>query len=122
MRVLVAEDNFVNQRVVIRLLEKLGHEVDVVETGKGVLEALQADVNYDLVLMDCEMPEMDGLEAARSIRKLEHSARQIRIVALSAFTAHEKRKEGLGAGMNDFLSKPVTLEKLEVLLNAQRDN
>ena len=122
LRVLVAEDNFVNQRVVIRLLEKLGHEVDVVETGKGVLEALQADVNYDLVLMDCEMPEMDGLEAARSIRKLEHSARQIRIVALSAFTAHEKRKECLGAGMNDFLSKPVTLEKLEVLLNAQRDN
>jgi CheY-like chemotaxis protein len=112
-RVLVAEDNPVNQLVAVRLLAKLGVEVEVVANGALALEALQRDV-FDLVLMDCQMPEVDGYEATARLRELRDSASSPRIpvVALTANAMSGDRERCLAAGMDDYLSKPFTVDDL----------
>lgn len=115
-RVLLVEDNPVNQRVVLLLLQHLGYAADVVGTGKGALRAL-AEVDYDLILMDCQMPEMDGFQATRLIRKAEATkGRRIPIVALTANAMQGDRERCIGAGMDDYISKPVSPKELREVL------
>ena len=114
-RVLVAEDNQVNQRVALRMLEKLGCRADVVANGKEAVEAV-ARLPYDLILMDCQMPVMDGFEATATIRKLNGRAAETLVVALTASALQGDRERCMKAGMNDYLPKPVTQESLERLL------
>jgi CheY-like chemotaxis protein len=112
-RILLAEDNAVNQRVATRMLEKLGHHVDVAANGFEAANAV-AGLPYDLVLMDCQMPECDGFEATRIIR--ERGGRQPVIVALTANAMKDDRARCLAAGMDDYLSKPLKLEALTDML------
>jgi CheY-like chemotaxis protein len=115
MRVLVAEDNPVNQRVGRLMLEKLGHHVDVVGNGREAFDAIRA-APYDVILMDLEMPDMDGLDATRAIRRELPADRQPRIVGLTASVLVEIRRDCIEAGMDDYLSKPVRLEELATVL------
>jgi CheY-like chemotaxis protein len=116
LRVLVAEDNRVNQLVIVRLLEKVGHRVDVAANGQETLAALKL-VSYDLVLMDCQMPEMDGFEATRAIRDAERATGgHIPIVALTANALEGDRERCLAAGMDDYLPKPITPRALTAAL------
>jgi PAS domain S-box-containing protein len=111
LRILLAEDNVVNQMVMIKMLNKLGYQADVVASGQEVLRSLERQP-YDLILMDVQMPEMDGFEAARAIRKLWPSADQPKIIAITAYALKGDREKCLDAGMDDYLSKPVKLEDL----------
>ena len=118
-RVLLAEDNPVNQLVVLRMLELLGCSVDVVDDGQAACEAVARE-SYDLVLMDLHMPRMDGFEATRRIRADASAARSgVPIVALSAAALPEDRERCAEAGMNDFISKPVNLAGLRSCIAAQ---
>jgi CheY-like chemotaxis protein len=110
-RVLIAEDNLINQRVVAIMLSKLGYSVDVATEGGVVLEVLQKQ-HYDLILMDCQMPGMDGFEATRAIRSLHADVSQIPIVAVTANAMPGQREKCLAAGMNDYISKPIQSELL----------
>jgi PAS domain S-box-containing protein len=112
-RVLVAEDNVVNQRVIALQLNKLGYAVDIAANGFEVLDALER-ASYHVVLMDCQMPEMDGYEATRRIRNSRH--RQVRIVALTANAMEGDREHCLAAGMDDYLSKPTRPADLQAAL------
>ncbi|WP_457653336.1 ATP-binding protein [Rhodocaloribacter sp.] len=116
LRILLAEDNPINQKVALRMLARLGYEADLVETGLEVLRALETQ-SYDVVFMDVQMPEMDGLEAARRIRERygEHSAPHL--VALTANAMGRQREECLAAGMQYYLSKPVKLDALRNVLD-----
>ena len=115
-RVLVAEDNAVNQRVVMRQLTHCGVETDVVADGGAAVEAA-AKRRYDLVLMDCQMPVLDGFEAARAIRAAElRSGERVPIVALTANAMEADRQACLAAGMDDYLAKPVRLADVERVL------
>ena len=114
LRVLVAEDDRVNQRLLVRLLEKRGHTAVAVRTGREAIAALEAG-RFDLVLMDVQMPDMDGLEATAAIRAREQAnGGQIAIIAV---TAHADRARCLAAGMNDHLQKPVRAEDLFAAIN-----
>jgi len=114
-QVLVAEDNRVNQMVIRKFLEKLGISAHMVENG---LEAVKYCEQHSpqLVLMDCEMPEMDGLTATRTLRKQAHHTMQPIIIGLSAHAMKEHEEQGLSAGMDDYLTKPITLDRLESTL------
>jgi len=115
-RILLAEDNFVNQRLVQRILEKEGHEVVVVGNGREALEAL-AKADFDLVLMDVQMPEMDGLEAARMVRQMERSTKaHIPIIALTAHAMKGDQDRCLEAGMDAYLSKPIRAADLSKMV------
>jgi CheY-like chemotaxis protein len=114
-RVLVAEDNAVNQRVARRFLERLGCEVDVVDDGAQAVEATQRR-DYDLVLMDMQMPNMDGLEATHLIRGRQQP-RRVPIVALTADAMVGTLERCLAAGMDDYLTKPLEAKRLEEVLD-----
>ncbi len=117
LRVLLAEDNPVNQQVALYMLENLGYRMDVVENGKQALSALNA-APYDLVLMDCQMPEMDGFEATRQWRAQEQAAssRRIPIIAVTANAMAGDREDCLACGMDDFLGKPFSRQALAAMI------
>ena len=111
LRVLLAEDNLVNQKVAVRMLDRLGYRVDVVANGVEALEAVRRQ-GYDLVLMDVQMPEMDGLEATRQIRMSGGDAAQPYIIALTANAMEGDREVCLAAGVDDYVAKPLGMKAL----------
>ena len=125
IRILLAEDNYVNQQVGLGLLETLGYEADTVANGIEVLEALNR-VRYDVILMDCQMPQLDGYETTRRIRQLEQQGqapldwrKPVYIIALTANAIEGDHEKCLASGMNDYLSKPVEESELKVALDRQ---
>jgi CheY-like chemotaxis protein/HPt (histidine-containing phosphotransfer) domain-containing protein len=118
LRVLVAEDNRVNQLVIRRLLERLDHTVVLCADGRAAVEAVEAE-RPDLVLMDVQMPEMDGFAATAAIRAREAAhpgGRRVPIVALTAFAMKDDRERCLAAGMDDYLTKPIRRDQLAAIL------
>ncbi len=115
LRILLAEDNTVNQKLALLLLERLGYRADVAGNGLEVIEALQRQP-YDLILMDVQMPELDGLETTRYIVTQWPAAQRPRIVAMTANAMQGDREECLAAGMDDYLSKPISVRELQVSL------
>jgi two-component system sensor histidine kinase/response regulator len=116
VRVLVAEDNVVNQKVALRQLQRIGLRADAVANGLEVLDACRR-VPYEVVLMDCQMPEMDGYEATRKLRQRESgSARHTTVIAMTASARTEDRERCLQAGMDDYISKPVQFPDLAQVL------
>jgi CheY-like chemotaxis protein len=114
LRILLAEDNPVNQKLARRLLERMGYVADLATNGLEAIESLDRTA-YDLVLMDVQMPELDGLEATRRIRT-RWPERSLRIVAMTANAMEGDRDTCLAAGMDDYLSKPIRLEELAAAL------
>ncbi|MEA5079806.1 MAG: response regulator, partial [Anaerolineaceae bacterium] len=108
--ILLAEDNPVNQMLALRLLQKVGYAVDVVETGKQAVDAVQRKA-YRLVLMDVQMPEMDGFEATKRIRQLEGKVSKVPIIAMTAYAMSGDREKCLQAGMDDYIPKPLNVDE-----------
>jgi CheY-like chemotaxis protein len=116
MRILLADDNAVNQKVAARLLEKLGHSVEVTSNGAEALAAFTRGT-FDLILMDMQMPVMDGYDATQAIRAAEQGTpRHIPIVALTAHAMKGDREICLKAGMDDYLGKPIRPQELASVL------
>jgi CheY-like chemotaxis protein len=111
LHILLAEDNLVNQKVALRLLQRMGHTVTVAATGCEVLAALQKQ-SIDLILMDIQMPDMDGMEATAAIREKERGGEHIPIIGLTACAMSGDRELCLGAGMDGYVSKPVSVQEL----------
>ncbi|MDZ7957853.1 MAG: response regulator [Aulosira sp. DedQUE10] len=120
LRILLAEDNLVNQKVAVKLLQSLGYSADVVANGQEALQILEK-IPYDLIFMDCQMPILDGLDTTREIRRWPESAfasrRRPVIIAMTANAMKEDKQKCLDAGMDDYLSKPVIKDKLAAMLD-----
>jgi CheY-like chemotaxis protein/nitrogen-specific signal transduction histidine kinase/HPt (histidine-containing phosphotransfer) domain-containing protein len=114
-RLLVVDDNPVNQRVAVRMLEKMGHRVDVAGNGREAVDAV-ARIPYAAVLMDCQMPEMDGFEATMEIRRVEPAGRHIPIIAMTAGALAGDEQRCLASGMDAYISKPVSAQSLAATL------
>ena len=114
-RILLTEDNPINQMIAQKQLEVLGYEVDVADDGLEALAALDRR-RYDLVLMDCQMPRLDGYEATRRLRRLDH-ARDLPVIAVTAHAVRGEREKCLEAGMDDYLTKPTRIEDLGEVLD-----
>jgi CheY-like chemotaxis protein/HPt (histidine-containing phosphotransfer) domain-containing protein len=119
LRILLAEDHLLNQRVALRMLERLGYRADVAENGLEVLERL-SQAPYDVVLMDVQMPEMNGLDASRAICARWPASERPRIIAMTAEAMEGDREMCLAAGMDDYIVKPVSLEQLRRALGESR--
>ncbi|MDD4650941.1 MAG: ATP-binding protein [Methanothrix sp.] len=119
LRILLAEDNPINQKVALAMLKHLGYRADVAVNGKDLLKCLERK-SFDVILMDIQMPEMDGLQATRSIRRSLPAAKQPRIIAMTAYTLRGDRERCLAAGMNAYISKPVKMEELKAALEKVR--
>jgi len=115
--ILLAEDNLINQKLARRLLEKLGHRVTLVENGVQAVAAVEKS-DYDLVLMDVQMPEMGGFEATAKIRQLEQKLRKhTPIIAMTAHALQGDRENCINAGMDDYMSKPINIKQLKLTLD-----
>jgi CheY-like chemotaxis protein len=114
-RILVVDDNAANQKVALRMVERLGYTGDVATTGAEAVNMLSKG-HYDAVLMDCQMPEMDGYEASRRIRHDERGGRRVPIIAMTADAQSGERERCLAAGMDDYVSKPVKLHVVAAVL------
>src|ERR1019366_6339730 len=111
LRVLVAEDNVINQKVAVRILERMGIRADVAANGREVVEMMRI-LPYDVIFMDCQMPEMNGYEAATEIRRREGSGRHIAIIAMTAEALAGTRERCLASGMDDYVPKPIQIGSL----------
>jgi CheY-like chemotaxis protein/HPt (histidine-containing phosphotransfer) domain-containing protein len=120
LRIILAEDNAINQKFATALLTKAGHEITIAENGLKALEAVRRD-NYDLILMDIQMPDMDGIQATRAIRALPSPKCDIPIIALTAHALSGAKEEYIAAGMNDYLSKPIDPSALFTKINKAAD-
>jgi CheY-like chemotaxis protein len=123
LRILLAEDNVVNQKLALRILQQMGYRADLASNGAEAIESVQRQ-SYDVVLMDVQMPEMDGLEASRQINARWQSSDRPRIIAMTANAMQGDRDMCLAAGMDDYLTKPIRVERLVEALNqasARRD-
>jgi CheY-like chemotaxis protein len=119
LRILLAEDNVVNQKLALRLLQQMGYRADVAGNGVEAIECIQRQT-YDVVLMDVQMPEMDGLEASRRITARWKAGERPRIVAMTANAMQGDREECLAAGMDDYVTKPIRVDALvHALLQAK---
>ncbi|MEM7017530.1 MAG: response regulator [Pseudomonadota bacterium] len=116
MKILVAEDSPINQRLMLSMLSNLGHDADVVDNGEAACQAVQSH-HYDLVLMDVQMPIMDGLAASRKINEEIPANKRPRIVALTAEASAESQHACRDAGMDDYLAKPIEREELLDILD-----
>jgi CheY-like chemotaxis protein len=114
-RILVVDDNLVNRKVAQRQLERLGYLVDVVDGGKSALAAM-SNALFAVVLMDCEMPEMDGYATTAEIRRRDSDRRHTTIIAMTAHALEGARERCLASGMDDYIAKPVTLKSLAAVL------
>ncbi|GAB4284626.1 MAG: hypothetical protein Kow0029_31230 [Candidatus Rifleibacteriota bacterium] len=114
-RILLAEDNLTNQQVAVGVIKRLGYQVEVVENGREAVKAV-ASGSFDLVLMDCQMPEMDGFEAATIIRQELENGKDIPIIALTAHALKGYKEKCLDAGMNDYIAKPFNVNDLRTIL------
>jgi len=117
LRILLAEDNLVNQKLALRLLGQMGYTADVAVNGLKAIEAVEAKI-YDLVLMDVQMPEMDGLEASRQITTRLSTSQRPRIVAMTANAMQGDREACIAAGMDDYVTKPIRVDALVAALMA----
>lgn len=115
--ILLAEDNKANQVISKAMIQAAGFSVEIAENGLEVLQLLEVR-NFDLILMDCQMPEMDGFEAVEKIRALENKTlASLPVIALTADAQGETREACLAAGMNDFLAKPFSMDQIADMLN-----
>jgi CheY-like chemotaxis protein len=119
MKVLVVEDNPVNMTLIEALLKKYGIIIDKASNGKEAVEKLRVNSSYDVVFMDRSMPEMNGIEATKIIRN--DISKEIPIIALTAAVMQEDREQALDAGMNDFMEKPIKVDRLKEILEQYRE-
>jgi len=112
LNILVVEDNHINQQVLSGLIEDLGHQVEISDNGPDAIDTIAAG-NFDLVLMDVQMPGMDGMDATREIRRLDGPAGKVPIIAITANSMEGDRETCIEAGMNDFVAKPIDVSLLE---------